>query len=244
MQPAEQRRARGGVLGRRTSSPRRRGLPLPPSHGAPRRRVAHRSAQALAQVLRAFARRRAGCGSSRGCCPGRSRACPGVYGAQRQAALASQWGCGGHPPGSSTRPRTAALFGFELNERQRRRGGRSRTVMGGQRPARVGRRRPAPGSYSERVTSTAPAAQNYGEVFTRRWVVDVLLDLTGYTADRDLGALRLLEPSCGSGAFLGPAVQRLIASAAAHGRDLATLVLQPRFVILRRGGPGRRAATA
>lgn len=65
--------------------------------------------------------------------------------------------------------------------------------------------------------------QNYGEVFTRHWVVDVLLDLTGYTIDRDLTALRLVEPSCGSGAFLGPVVERLVASAVAHGRDLATL---------------------
>jgi hypothetical protein len=28
--------------------------------------------------------------------------------------------------------------------------------------------------------------QNHGEVFTRRWVVEVLLDLTGYTVGRDL----------------------------------------------------------
>lgn len=71
---------------------------------------------------------------------------------------------------------------------------------------------------------TAPALrQNYGEVFTRRWVVDVLLDLTGYTVDRDLGSVRLLEPSCGSGAFLGPAVERLVASAVEHGRVLASL---------------------
>lgn len=75
-----------------------------------------------------------------------------------------------------------------------------------------------------RVTFTAAdAVPNYGEVFTRRWVVDVLLDLTGYTADRDLAALHLVEPSCGSGAFLGPAVERLIASATTHGRDLSTL---------------------
>lgn len=63
----------------------------------------------------------------------------------------------------------------------------------------------------------------YGEVFTRRWVVEALLDLTGYTADKDLGALRLLEPSCGSGAFLGPIVERLIASARKHGRPLDSL---------------------
>jgi hypothetical protein len=60
-------------------------------------------------------------------------------------------------------------------------------------------------------------------VFTRRWVVEALLDLTGYTADRDLSSLHLLEPSCGSGAFLGQAVERLIASARIHGRDLASL---------------------
>lgn len=73
------------------------------------------------------------------------------------------------------------------------------------------------------MTLAAPGIQNYGEVFTRRWVVDVLLDLTGYTPDRDLGSLRLVEPSCGSGAFLGPAVERLIRSAQAHGRDPASL---------------------
>lgn len=65
--------------------------------------------------------------------------------------------------------------------------------------------------------------QNYGEVFTRRWVVEVLLDLSGYSADRDLGSLRLVEPSCGSGAFLGPAVERLIASAQTHQRGFESL---------------------
>lgn len=65
--------------------------------------------------------------------------------------------------------------------------------------------------------------QNYGEVFTRRWVVDTLLDLTGYTVDRDLGALLAVEPSAGSGAFLVPMIERLIVSAALHGRELRTL---------------------
>ncbi|WP_211283296.1 Eco57I restriction-modification methylase domain-containing protein [Propionicimonas paludicola] len=67
------------------------------------------------------------------------------------------------------------------------------------------------------------APQNYGEVFTRRWVVDALLDLTHYTADRDLGGLTAVEPSAGLGAFLFPMVERLIASASAHGRDLRSL---------------------
>ncbi|RTL67437.1 MAG: SAM-dependent methyltransferase [Pseudonocardiaceae bacterium] len=73
------------------------------------------------------------------------------------------------------------------------------------------------------VTDPALPAATYGEVFTRRWVVDVLLDLTGYAVGRDLGALHLLEPSCGTGAFLGPAVTRLIKSAQQHGRDFESL---------------------
>lgn len=67
------------------------------------------------------------------------------------------------------------------------------------------------------------AETNYGEVFTRRWVVETLLDLTGYSIDDDLGAKFAVEPSCGTGAFLGPLIERLIASARAHGRDLLTL---------------------
>jgi adenine-specific DNA-methyltransferase len=73
------------------------------------------------------------------------------------------------------------------------------------------------------LTPAAAAALNYGEIFTRRWVVEVLLDLTGYTANRDLGGLHLLEPSCGSGAFLKPALERLIASAKRYGRNLESL---------------------
>ena len=59
-----------------------------------------------------------------------------------------------------------------------------------------------------------------GEVFTRRWVVDLILDLCGYTADRDLARLQVVEPACGAGAFLGPIVDRLIASCERFDRDL------------------------
>lgn len=52
----------------------------------------------------------------------------------------------------------------------------------------------------------------YGEVFTRRWVVEALLDLIGYTHDKDLASKMIVEPSVGSGAFIGPIVERLIAS--------------------------------
>ncbi|MCB1257407.1 MAG: N-6 DNA methylase [Microthrixaceae bacterium] len=64
---------------------------------------------------------------------------------------------------------------------------------------------------------------DYGEVFTRRWVVDLILDLVGYTSDKDLAASRLVEPSCGTGAFLVPVVERLIASCIAHGRDVSEM---------------------
>lgn len=68
------------------------------------------------------------------------------------------------------------------------------------------------------------AVDNNGEVFTRRWVVEALLDLTGYTPDKDLVALTLLEPACGSGAFLGPVVERLLRSASDFGRDAEQLM--------------------
>ena len=64
---------------------------------------------------------------------------------------------------------------------------------------------------------------DYGEVFTRRWVVELILDLVGYTADRDLGRQVLVEPSCGTGAFLVPVAERLIKSASSHGHDLRSL---------------------
>lgn len=64
---------------------------------------------------------------------------------------------------------------------------------------------------------------DYGEVFTRRWIVELILDLVGYTADEDLGARSLVEPSCGTGAFLVPVIDRLIASCREHGRDLDSI---------------------
>jgi adenine-specific DNA-methyltransferase len=63
----------------------------------------------------------------------------------------------------------------------------------------------------------------HGAIFTRRWVVDLILDLAGYTADKDLGALTAIEPSCGAGAFLLPMTERLIQSAQTHGRPLEQL---------------------
>lgn len=49
-----------------------------------------------------------------------------------------------------------------------------------------------------------------GVVHTRRHIVELMLDLCRYDAAQPLGQLRLLEPSCGHGAFLLPAVERLL----------------------------------
>ena len=57
------------------------------------------------------------------------------------------------------------------------------------------------------------SGETHGVVLTKPHVVDLILDLTGYTADQDLAASTLLEPSCGHGAFLVPAVRRLLDSA-------------------------------
>lgn len=70
---------------------------------------------------------------------------------------------------------------------------------------------------------TADPGADFGEVFTRRWIVELILDLVGYTPDKDLGAQVLVEPSCGTGAFLVPIVERLIRSAVEHNRQLQTL---------------------
>eukprot|EP01041_Mallomonas_annulata_P035178 gene35178-58086_t len=51
-----------------------------------------------------------------------------------------------------------------------------------------------------------------GAIFTRREVVDFILDLVGYTADKPLHKMRLLEPSFGNGDFLISAIDRLLAS--------------------------------
>src|SRR5450631_1788955 len=56
-----------------------------------------------------------------------------------------------------------------------------------------------------------------GAVFTRREVVDFILDLAGYTADKSLHHARLLEPSMGQGDFLTPVIDRLLE---AYRRDV------------------------
>ncbi len=74
--------------------------------------------------------------------------------------------------------------------------------------------------FSEAVGSYAQGeAGARGAIFTRREVVEFILDLAGYTVDRPLHQLRLLEPSFGNGDFLLPVAGRLLAAYEAHAPE-------------------------
>lgn len=77
-------------------------------------------------------------------------------------------------------------------------------------------------------TVTATDWTNYGEIFTRRWVVDTILDAVGYVPETDLSRVRLCEPSCGSGAFLGPVVERTKKPASTSWRAHRLTTMPPR----------------
>ncbi|MBI5513489.1 MAG: Eco57I restriction-modification methylase domain-containing protein [Deltaproteobacteria bacterium] len=66
--------------------------------------------------------------------------------------------------------------------------------------------------------------ETHGVVLTKRHVVEFMLDLAGYTVERDLTRLTLLEPACGHGAFVVAAVERLLEAAARVGRPYEELV--------------------
>ncbi len=51
-----------------------------------------------------------------------------------------------------------------------------------------------------------------GAVYTRSWVVELVLDLANYTSARNLVDAHAIEPSAGDGAFLGEMVNRLLNS--------------------------------
>ncbi|WP_079127351.1 Eco57I restriction-modification methylase domain-containing protein [Streptomyces sp. TP-A0874] len=67
-------------------------------------------------------------------------------------------------------------------------------------------------------------AVEHGEVFTRAWVVELILDLLGYTTDKDLCDLRLVEPACGGGAFLTVVASRISASCHMHPRSITDAI--------------------
>jgi hypothetical protein len=80
---------------------------------------------------------------------------------------------------------------------------------------------------SEAVEGLASGSEEErGAIFTRREVVDFMLDLAGYTTDQPLHEFRVLEPSFGGGDFLIPIAERLLASYGGnnHRADLALAI--------------------
>jgi hypothetical protein len=61
-------------------------------------------------------------------------------------------------------------------------------------------------------STSSLADEDRGAVFTKREVVEFILDLVGYTSDRPLYQMQLLEPSFGRGEFVLVAAARLFAS--------------------------------
>ena len=60
-----------------------------------------------------------------------------------------------------------------------------------------------------------------GVVYTKGWVVKLLLDLAGYRSENNLVDALAVEPSAGDGAFLGAMIERLIASCRRLGRPVS-----------------------
>jgi adenine-specific DNA-methyltransferase len=69
-------------------------------------------------------------------------------------------------------------------------------------------------------TSQLAALETKGVVYTKRWVVDLLLDLAGYKPEANLVDAIAVEPAAGDGAFLGPMIERLADSCQRLGRPL------------------------
>ncbi len=72
-----------------------------------------------------------------------------------------------------------------------------------------------------RLRELAAASEPKGVVYTKPWVVDLILDLAGYRPGDDLAGRYAVEPAAGDGAFLVPMVRRLLASVTARGQSLS-----------------------
>ena len=70
------------------------------------------------------------------------------------------------------------------------------------------------------IETTLSTPREAGVVYTKPWVVELVLDLAGYVPDRRLAELVALEPSAGDGAFLSAMVRRLVESCERHGIPL------------------------
>lgn len=76
-------------------------------------------------------------------------------------------------------------------------------------------------SCIDKLTGAPSLREMRGVVYTKSWVVDLILDLVGYRSSADLAELVAVEPAAGDGAFLIPMIERLLKSLERHGRPLA-----------------------
>ena len=67
------------------------------------------------------------------------------------------------------------------------------------------------------------SGESHGVVMTKPHIVSLILDMAGYLPENRLEKLTLLEPSCGKGAFVIEAANRLIQSVQKSGLDPTTL---------------------
>jgi hypothetical protein len=75
----------------------------------------------------------------------------------------------------------------------------------------------------DRLAEAESNVEERGAVFTRKEVVEFMLDLAGYTSNLPLHTKRVLEPSCGQGDFLFAVVERLLKAYFSHadtGHDM------------------------
>ena len=75
-------------------------------------------------------------------------------------------------------------------------------------------------SLTTNTYGTRSSGGLHGDVFTKPCVVNYMLDLVGYTSDRDLSCVSITEPSCGEGEFIIEITRRLAESAKNFGFDL------------------------
>lgn len=69
--------------------------------------------------------------------------------------------------------------------------------------------------------SAAYEDSEVGAIYTKPEIVETILDLAGYSpTERDLSRARLLEPSCGDGAFIQSVVRRLLESVRHHRKRI------------------------
>ena len=83
---------------------------------------------------------------------------------------------------------------------------------------------PSPKVLQDSTAFSQSQETERGAIFTKREVVDFMLDLAGYRKEEDLTQASFLEPSCGQGHFLFAAIERLLDSFVLHRGPLLNTV--------------------